>query len=158
MEQLTIYRVKGKDIGLVFLFKYDLNGNLRAFEISEGILIDAQKKWFFAPAPNKEGEIKMRFPADEKMMKSVWMKGKFYKEKFEIEVSPADLSFEALWLLYGYKESKKEAESRFKKLKEADIIKCFIQVPKYKRKLQFSTTAQALLATWIHKERFNDEY
>lgn len=156
-QQLTTYRAKGKSIGLVFLFKYDLNGNLKLFEISEGELDDKQMFWLFAPLPDKYGNQVMRFPAHEDIMKTVWMKDKFYKEKFEIEVSPADLSFETLWDLYGYKESKKEAESRFNKLKEADKIKCFIQVPKYKRKLQFSTTAQALLATWIHKERFNDE-
>ncbi len=48
MEQLTTYRAKGKEIGLVFLFKYDLNGNLKLFEISEGVLDDKQMNWLFS--------------------------------------------------------------------------------------------------------------
>lgn len=148
MEQTTTYRTKGKEIGLVFLFKYDLKGNLKAFEIVEGELNGAQMKWLFSS----------NFPAHESIMQSVWMKDKKYLKVFEIEKSVADLSFEALWNLYGYKESRKDAERFFNKLKEADKIKCFIQVPKYKKKIALTGIAQALLATWIHKQRFNDEY
>ncbi|MWB92964.1 hypothetical protein GON26_01190 [Flavobacterium sp. GA093] len=148
MEPLNTYRAKGKEIGLVFLFKYDLNGNLKQFEISEGELNEEQTKWLFSS----------NYPSNENIMKTIWMKVKKYLKVFEIEKSPADLSFEALWNLYGYKESRKDAERHFKKLTEAQKIKCFIQVPKYKKKLARSSTAQALLATWIFKERFNDEY
>lgn len=149
MEQLITYRAKGKEIGLVFLFKYDLNGNLKLFEISEGELTPKQMKWLFAGA---------HFPACESIIKSIWMKEKAYRDKFEIDVSPADLSFEALWNLYGYKESRKDAEKLFSRLKEAEKIKCFIQVPKYKKKISQSGIAQALLGTWINKQRYNDEY
>lgn len=149
MEQLTTYRAKGKDIGLVFLFKYCLNGHLKAFEIAEGELNAKQMKWLFASA---------NFPANEELMKIVWLKSKEMNAKFEIEISPANLSFEALWQLYGYKESRKDAEKSFAKLKEADIIKCFIQIPKYKKKIASTGIAQALLATWLNKQRFNDEY
>lgn len=148
MEQLTTYRAKGKTIGLVFLFKYDLNGNLKLFEISEGELTDIQQKWLF----NQE-----HFPSNQEKMK-YWAKSKDFTKIFDVEQSPADLSFEALWNLYGYKESRKDAETQFKKLKEADVIKCFIQVPKYKKKIGISGVAQALLATWLNKQRYNDEY
>jgi hypothetical protein len=168
MEQLTTYRAKGKEIGLVFLFKYDLNGNLKLFEISEGKLSPEQTHWLFTGYLPKDSAfenlkrlmslLKPNFPTNEEIMQTIWMKDKRYTNLFIIEKSPADLSFEALWNLYGYKESRKDAEKLFNKLKEADIIKCFIQVPKYKKKLAQSTTAQALLSTWINKERFNDEY
>lgn len=148
MEQLTTYRAKGKTIGLVFLFKYDLNGNLKLFEISEGELTEIQQQWLF----NQE-----HFPSNETKMK-FWQKNKSFTKIFEVELSPADLSFEALWNLYGYKESRKDAEKFFSKLKEADIIKCFIQVPKYKKKIALSGIAQALLGTWLNKQRYNDEY
>ena len=105
-------------------------------------------KWLFSP----------NFPANETIIKTIWCKDKKYTKVFEIEKSPADISFEALWNLYGYKESRKDAERFFNKLKEADKIKCFIQVPKYKKKIALTGIAQALLATWIHKQRFNDEY
>jgi len=149
MEQFTTYRAKGKEIGLVFLFKYDLKGNLKLFEIAEGELNAKQMKWLFAMG---------NFPACESIIRSVWQKEKDYRQKFEIEVSPADLSFEALWNLYGYKESRKDAEKFFNKLNEADKIKCFIQVPKYKKKIALTGIAQALLGTWLNKQRFNDEY
>lgn len=148
MEQLTTYRAKGKEIGLVFLFKYDLNGNLKLFEISEGELNNEQMKWLFSP----------NFPANENIIKTIWCKDKKYTKVFDIEKSPADLSFDALWNLYGYKESRKDAEKFFSKLKEADIIKCFIQVPKYKKKIALTGIAQALLGTWLNKQRYNDEY
>lgn len=168
MEQLTTYRAKGKEIGLVFLFKYDLSGNLKLFEISEGFLNKQQRHWLltgflpegakFENAKELLAQLEPRFPDQEETMKKVWMKDKKYLKVFEIEKSPADLSFEALWNLYGYKESKKDAEKLFNKLKEEQKIKCFIQVPKYKNKLARSTTSQALLSSWIYKERFNDEY
>ena len=148
MEQLTTYRTKGKEIGLVFLFKYDLNGNLKLFEISEGELNNEQMKWLFSP----------NFPANENIIKTIWCKDKKYTKVFDIEKSPADLSFDALWNLYGYKESRKDAEKFFSKLKEADVIKCFIQVPKYKKKIALTGIAQALLGTWLNKQRYNDEY
>jgi hypothetical protein len=147
MEQLTTYRAKGKDIDIVLLFKYDLNSNLKLFEICDGKLRDDQLKWLFS-----------RFPVNENDMKTLWMVNEKYTKVFMIEVSPADLSFEALWNLYGYKESKKDAEKLFNKLSEEQIIKCFIQVPKYLKKLIKTGVAQALLATWINKERYNDEY
>jgi hypothetical protein len=139
--------LKGKAIGLVFLFKYDLKGNLKLFEISEGELNQDQIKWLFS-----------HFPAQEVDITKVWMKEKKYTKVFVIEKSPADLSFDSLWNLYGYKESRKDAEKSFNKLNEEQKIKCFIQVPKYIKKLARSSTAQALLATWINKERYNDEY
>ena len=147
MEQLTTYRAKGKDIDIVLLFKYDLNSNLKLFEVCDGQLRDDQLKWLFS-----------RFPVNENDMKTLWMVNEKYTKVFMIEVSPADLSFEALWNLYGYKESQKDAEKSFNKLSEEQKIKCFIQVPKYKKKIAKTGVAQALLATWLNKERFNDEY
>lgn len=168
MEQVTTYRAKGKEIGLVFLFKYDLNGNLKLFEISEGILNNEQRHWLltgympdgiiFENPKQLLAQLEPRFPYLEETMQKTWMKDKKYMKVFEIERSPADLSFEALWKMYGYKESKKDAEYKFNKLTEAQKIKCFIQVPKYLKKLSQTTISQALLSTWIHKQRFNDEY
>lgn len=86
MEQLTTYRAKGKKIDIVLLFKYDLNSNLKLFEICDGKLRDDQLKWLFS-----------KFPVNENDMKTLWMVNEKYTKVFIIEVSPADLSFEALW-------------------------------------------------------------
>lgn len=168
IEPLTIYRAKGKEIGLIFLFKYDLMGNLKLFEICEGVLNLDQRKWLltgylpenakFENGKELLAQLEPRFPYEENIMKTVWMKLQKYLKVFDIEISPADLSFEALWILYDYKESKKKAESLFNRLTEQQKIKCFIQVPKYKKKLAKGTISQALLSTWLYQERFNDEY
>ena len=149
MEQLTTYRAKGKEIGLVFLFKYDLNGNLKLFEVCEGTLTPAQMKWLFVGA---------NFPANESIIKSIWMKEKAYKDKFEIEVSPAKLDFETLWNLYDNKVKRVESEKQFNKLKEADLIKIFLSVPRYREYLQRKRIAQAHLSTFINQRYFEDDW
>ena len=78
MEALTIYRVKGKDIGLEFLFKYDLKGNLKAFEIAEGELNDEQQLWLFNV---------IRFPSNESKI-NYWKENKKYSDKFD-PINPA---------------------------------------------------------------------
>jgi hypothetical protein len=148
MEQLTTYRAKGKEIGLVFLFKYDLEGNFKAFEIETGELDEKQKGWLFSK----------NFPSDENMMKSIWMKDEKYTKVFVVEISPADLSFEALFTLFGHKVGKVDAIKSFNKLKKGDIIKCFIEVPHYLEYLKKNPgIAQLYLATYINKRRFEDE-
>ena len=148
MEQVTTYRAKGKTIGLIFLFKYDLNGNLKAFEIEEGELNEEQKQWLFNG----------RFPADESTIKIVWMKDEKYTKVFTVEVSPADLSFDALWNLYDNKIAKNDAIKSFKKLKPGEVIKCFIEVPYYLQYLKKNPgIAKLYLATYINKRRFEDE-
>lgn len=149
MEQFTTYRAKGKEIGLVFLFKYDLKGNLKLFEIAEGELNAQQMKWLFASA---------NFPADESIMRTIWMKEIKYLKVFEIEKSVANLSFEALWNLYDNKVKKFESEKSFKKLKEADIIKCFLAIPGYNKYLQRKGVAKAHLSTFINQRYFEDDW
>ncbi|WP_395075358.1 hypothetical protein [Flavobacterium sp.] len=148
MEQLTTYRAKGKTIGLVFLFKYDLNGILKLFEIEEGELTDDQMKWLYSP----------KFPATESIILNTWMKHEKYINLFNVEVSPADLSFEALWELYDYKVSKLDGIKAFNKLKQGDVIKCFIEVPYYLKSLIKNPGIGKLhLSTYISKRRFDDE-
>ena len=149
MEQLTTYRAKGKEIGLVFLFKYDLNGHLKLFEIAEGSRDAKQKKWLFAGA---------NFPADECVMRSIWMKDKKYLKVFEIQKSVANLSFDALWNLYDNKVKKYEAEKVFSKLKEADVIKCFIAIPGYNQYLLRKGIAKAHLSTFINQHYYEDDW
>ena len=148
MEQLTTYRAKGKKSDLEFLFKYDLNGNLKAFQIVNGELNEDQVQWLFS----------FHFPATEIIIKTKWMKLEKYTNVFEVEHSPADISFEALWDLYDHKVSKLDAQKAFGKLKQTDIIKCFIEVPFYKKYLEKNPNIAKLhLSTYINKRRFEDE-
>lgn len=171
IEQLTTYRVKGKDIGLEFLFKYDLNGNLKAFNIVAGTLEERQINWLFKgyfdyPAENLPFDTKtelnknltLRFPATEQLMISNWVKDKEIKKKFEIEKSPANLTFEAFWELYGYKVDKFQAQKYFKTLKEADLIKLFLSIPEYKAFCIRKKVSQRYPSTYITQRSFLDDY
>ncbi len=147
MELLTTYRAQGKQIGLVFLFKYDLNGNLKLFEISEGELNNEQIIWLFA-----------NFPATEKHLKTIWMIKEKYTKVFEISVSPADLSFNSGWIIYNHKLAKQDAEKSFNKMNEAEKIMFFISLPAYERYLKKSKIAKAHMATYINKKYYENEY
>lgn len=148
MSQLSTYRAKGKTIGLVFLFKYDLNGNLRLFEIVEGELTNEQMIWLYSG----------NFPATETIMKTIWQKAKKYTAVFEIEKAAADLSFEALWNLYDNKVKRMESEKQFNKAKEADIVKMFLSVPDYKDYVTRKKINQAHLSTFINQRYFEDDF
>lgn len=149
MEQLTTYRVTGKTTAVAFIFKYDLNGDLKVFEIVGEPLNEQQKYYLFGSA--------YRFPIDEEKI-IIWAKNPTFTEKFKVEKIPADLSFERLWEAYNYKMGKKDAEKSFKKLKEADVIKLFLSLKGYENHLKRTAQAKAYLATYINKEYFNNEY
>lgn len=148
MELLTTYRAKGKTIGLEFLFKYDLNGNLKVFEIVDGELNDEQMAWLFSA----------NFPATEEIIKTKWIKLDKYKKVFEISTSPAVINFEALWNLYDYKVKRFDAEKAFKKLKEHEVIKCFTSIPGYNKYLRNKQIAKAHLSTFINRRYFEDDF
>lgn len=148
MEQLTTYRVTGRVTEIAFIFKYDLNGNLKVFEIVGEPLNEDQKEWLFG---------RYRFPIDEEKI-ILWTKLEGFIEKFKVEKIRPDLSFESLWEMYDYKMGKKDAEKSFNKLKEADVIKLFLSLKGYERHLERTRQAKAYLATYINKEYFNNEY
>ena len=146
MEQLTTYTVKSKNSDNVWIFKYDLNGFLKEFNRLEGELSEIQIRWFF---------VKGNFPYDEQLIKSWRLK---LKANFEITIGESDLSFEALWNLYDHKVKRVEAEKQFSKLKEADVIKCFLSIKGYNKYLQKKGTGKAHLSTFINQRYFEDEW
>ena len=147
MEQLTTYTVKSKEKGLIFLFKYCLNGHLKGFEILEGELSAAQQHWLFA-----------HFPGNESNMKIMWQKDKLYTDKFEIVKATPVLDFENLWNIYNNKVKKFEAEKSYNKLKEPDKIRCFLAIKGYDKYLAKSGVAKAHLSTFINQRYFQDEW
>lgn len=155
MEQLTVYRAQGKEIGLCFLFKYDLNGFLKAFEVAEGNMIEKQVLWLMRIP---EGKDIPRFPAFEKDFKEQWQGNPDIMAKFDISVSPADLTFEAFYNAYGYKVKPELTRKAWEKLKEADRIKAFIALPKYTAHIALTGEGRAHPVTWINQKRWLDEY
>lgn len=141
---LVVYNVKGKELGLEFIFKYDLNGDLIEFKKNQA-LTEEQRIWLYSG----------RFPETETMMK-LWITD--LKKKFVVTKMPADLSFDNLWNLYNLKVSKADAEKSFKKLNEADVIKCFLGLKPYEEYLLKSKIAKAHLSRYINGRYFENEY
>jgi len=141
---LVVYNVKGKELGLEFIFKYDLNGDLIEFKKNQA-LDEAQRLWMYSS----------RFPETEDLMK-LWITD--LRKKFIVTKMPADLSFDNLWNLYNLKVSKADAEKSFKKLNEADVIKCFLGLKAYEDYLLKSKIAKAHLSRYINGRYFENEY
>lgn len=145
-ENFTTYTVKSKNSTTVWRFKYHLNGALNEFKVLEGIPTEKQFDWLF-----KQG----KFPYYETQIKD-WEKK--LKDNFEILKGEPELTFEALWNLYNLKVKRIESEKAFKKLKEAEVIKCFLAVPGYDKYLQKRQTGKAHLSTFINKRYFEDDW
>jgi hypothetical protein len=144
MSLITTYTVKMEN-GDIWQFKYNLKGVLVFFNVMEGDLSDKQELFLY---------INGKFPWKEDQIKD-WPKK--YKT-IKLEVGEPDLSFKALWNLYDNKVSKFDAEKAFNKLSDADKIKCFLAIPGYKKYLAKKGTGTAHLATFIHRQYYNDEW
>jgi hypothetical protein len=144
MSLIKTYTVKMEN-GDIWQFKYNLKGVLVFFDVMEGDLTDKQERFLY---------VNGKFPWKEDHIKD-WSKK--YKT-IKLEVGEPDLSFKALWNLYDNKVSKFDAEKAFKKLSDADKIKCFLAIPGYKKYLAKKGTGTAHLATFIHRQYYNDEW
>jgi hypothetical protein len=154
-EQCTTYIIKSKLNGYIWRFKYHLNGAFISFEILEGQLNAKQVLWLFGGKNAKEEFQEAKFPIVEQTIK-VWEQK--LKDNFEITIELPDLTFEGLWNLYGNKAKKFESEKKFKKLTEAEKMKCFLSVPGYKNYVARKNISAALLATFIHQRYFEDDW
>ena len=148
MEQITTYRVSGKSTGIVFLFHYDLNGFLKGFKLEEKHLTEQQEAWLFAPNHFPSNEAKMKF----------WAKSEDFTQKFDVEIAPADISFEAIWKLWDLKLKREHSEKAWNKLTDSDKIKTFLNHKPYQNHLTKTGQAKAHLVTWLNQKRYNDEY
>jgi hypothetical protein len=155
MQHYTSYIIKSKLNGYIWRFKYLLNGSLYSYEILEGELNFAQVLWLFGGKTDAGHWQEGKFPVKEFMIKE-WQNK--LKQNFEITIEQPALTFEALWNLYENKVKKFECEKAFKKLKEAEVIKCFLAVPGYNKYLQRKGIAKAHLSTFINQRYFEDDW
>jgi len=142
MERTYTVKIEKGDI---WQFKYNLNEFLIAFNVLDGEISEAHSDWLF-----KKG----KFPYIEEQIKE-WQKK---LKQLTIEVLEPDISFEALWNLYGNKVSRFDAQKAFKKLSQADQIKCFLSVPGYKKYVARKQIGTAHLATFINRQYYNDDW
>jgi len=142
MERTYTVKIEKGDI---WQFKYNLNGFLIGFNVLEGEISQAHSDWLF---------VKGKFPYHEDKIKD-WQKN---LKQLTIEVLEPDISFEALWNLYGNKVSRFDAQKSFKKLSQADQIKCFLSIPGYKKYVARKQIGTAHLATFINRQYYNDDW
>lgn len=69
-----------------------------------------------------------------------------------------DISFDAFWNAYNYKEggSKKKAEAAYNKLSDADKSAAINYIPKYRRIKAKETTALAYATTYLNGQLWNN--
>jgi hypothetical protein len=143
-EPVTTYTVKGKNFDNIWLFKYNLNGFLKAFILEEGTLTKTQQTWLF----NAE-----HFPYTESQMQRF---GKF--KNIEVTKGEPDLSFESFYKAYNYAVGKKNAQNAYKKLSKADKIKAIASIKAYEGFLFRKKIPKAYPATYLNQRRFDDEF
>lgn len=147
MEVCTIYTVKGKHEGHIWQFKYDFNGNLKAFEILEGLLSANQMKWLFASS---------NFAANESIMKTVWMHN--LKTNFEITIGTPDLSFDVFYNAYNHKVKKLLSEKAWERLSKKDRMNALQGIKPYDNYLARKGIAKAHPSTYINQRYWEDNH
>lgn len=156
---VTTYLVEGREVGIKFLFKYNLNGLINSFEVVGDEMNERQADWLFKLPKDA---LYPRFPAKEPEFIERWINDKEMQKKFTITEEPPDLSFEAMWNLYDNKRSKKDAEKAYAKLAKnrVELIKCFSGIPKYNKWFDWQpkTAVKLHLSTYINGARYEDEY
>ncbi|WP_163444986.1 hypothetical protein [Flavobacterium columnare] len=141
MEQLTTYTIKSKTDGFVWLFKYDLNGIFKSFEILDGELSLKQYQWLFCSG---------RFPGKQIMIEA-WREK--LKANFEILKADPVIDFETFWHTYPKNElsKKKIARDRWEKLKDGEKIKLMMNLPEYKKLKAKEGTAYPYAEVFINQ-------
>lgn len=146
---LTTYTVKAKSSDNVWEFKYDLNGDLTAFNILQGTLSKPQVVWLF---------VRGNFPHIEEVIKTNWLPK--LKQNFEITIGEVDLSFDAFWNTYGNKVGKrKETENTWNRLSKANKIEVFKNIPRYINYLKYYPKQQKQYpSTYLNQEAYKNDW
>lgn len=145
MEQFKTYTVTAKETRAIWIFKYDLDGGLRSFEILEGSFEKKQATWLFSNG---------RFPYSESIMKQ-WLEQ--LKKYFEIEIGIPEITFEYFYEIYGRKTTKKEASKFWGKMKEAERLKAVLAIKKYISNCKYSQRQPVDPIRYLRNARYEDE-
>lgn len=80
------------------------------------------------------------------------------EKKIPVTKIVEDISFEAFWQAYNYKEggSKKKAEASYNKLSEADRSAAITYIPRYRRIKSHEGTALAYATTYLNGQLWNN--
>jgi len=142
------YVVKSKKTKDVYIFKYDLDGFLLNWEISNGRLDENKVKYLL---------LGNRFPHDENKM---LLFKKHLKDKFEVEFKEVEITFNLFYEIFNHKTTKKQSQTYWlKNMNEAKRILAVKTIPKYLRYLQYNTWCKQMdPLRWLRNERYLDEW
>ena len=138
----TTYFFKAKNTPIEYLFKYDLNGNLTAFESTSETPTQQQWVWIIS-----------HFPFTEERIQAL-AANTALRQKFTITKVPASVTFEDFWNEYGKIGTKAVAKKKFDKLKPEEVIKAFIGIDKEKSKKKLDGTAMPYAETYLNQKRW----
>lgn len=147
MELLRTYTVTSKRTRIVWIFKYDQDGNLRLFQPLNGEIDNDKATFLF---------LQNRFPHDEPKM--LVFKSKMTKY-FTIDEEDYDLSFDTFMNVYGKKTRKKESSAYWKKMTDANKLKAILGVKKLNNHIRLNPWKEKPdPIRYLKHERYNDEY
>jgi hypothetical protein len=95
-------------------------------------------------------------PIEEDAIHAIVSKSK----TLSMKVIPDDLTFERFWNEYSYKVGNiKRAEKLWNQLPEADRIKCFEAIPRYKQFLSMKPSMEKTYPeTFLNQRRFENQF
>ena len=138
------YFFKGKNTPIELVFKYDVNGNLKALEVVGEPLNEKQWNWLFSPEILPSTEVHL--------LKLAKWPG--FAQKFSIEKVPISITFEDFWATYGRIGTKSLAKKKFDKLKEGEVLQAFLGIEKEKQKKKLDGTAMPYAETYLNQKRW----
>lgn len=146
MNEFKTYTIKSKDVCAVWVFKYQLDGELRSFEVLDGSFTVKQADWLFRGG---------RFPYNEEIMKK-WLT--YFKKYFEIEVGIPEITFDYFYEFYGKKRTKSEAKKFWSKMSPKDRTLAVLGVKRYLNICKLDNRSPVDPIRYLRNRRFEDEY
>lgn len=141
---LTKYLIQNRHMKRDIVIGYNENGKL-AFYDADCELSNEQAEWFVANIPFAESDV----PTLHKKTNG----------KLTVTKAITDLSFDNAYNTYNHKVGKKEkARKLWDKMADADRLKFFRTVPKYKAYLNRTGEGMAYLETFLYNAYYNNEY
>lgn len=137
-EIITYHLTKHTFAGHIALTYVD--GRLERIDTSEAELDDQRHEW-----------VHSRFPLRlDKLERFCQVAGLVRTEVAD------EVTFEAFYNAYGYKEGRRKAEAAWNRLPKAEQIKAYRYIPRLKSKKIQSGEALPYPATYLNQQRWND--
>ena len=143
-EVVKIYNVIGSGFKGVWVFKYNLNGVLAAFELQDVIMNDKQVLWLFS----------RHFPYKESHINNY----RAYAN-FTVTEGDFDLTFTMFWDAYNHKIKREMSLKAWDKLTDDDKMRAIAGIRHYDGYLARKRNMEkAHASTYINQKYWNDNW